>query len=146
MPVERPLTAEEQSELDELFSIALGYLPVQQQDDPSFLIGALHLLIEEGRAGRLASVPLDDLATYGGVVWGDELCRLAGWEWCYLTLEDGPEGASVVTPDRALAVMPIHLVYRWLTRAQAPNDCQPLFDRVSRQPTEAPPGGYLLVG
>ena len=144
---ERALTDAEQEELDGLFSLALGYLPVSSQANPAFLIGALHLLIEEFRAGRLREVPPDDLAAYGGVVWGDELCRLQGWQWCYLTLDSGLEGAAVVTPDRSLAVMPVHMVYRWLSRPQAPNECQPLFDRMSRPPEQAPaPGGYLLVG
>lgn len=146
MPIERPLSAEEQEELDAYFTLALGYLPVAQQEDPSFLIAALHLLLEEARAGRFQHVPLDDLATYGGVLWGDELCRLLGWSWCYLTFEDGLEGAAVVCDDRSQVVLPIHLVYRWLTRTEAANDCQPLFERLSRQPEAPPPGGYLLIG
>jgi hypothetical protein len=151
VPVERPLTTEEQEELDGLFTLALGFLPIvtdaDEAPDPALLIGALHLLLEEARAGRLAAVPADDLATYGGVLWGDELCRLKQWEWCYLTIEEGGlEGAAVVTPDRALAVLPIHLIYRWLSRPSAPNDCQPLFDRLVRQEVAAPPGEYLLVG
>ena len=147
MPVERPLTAEEQEELDELFTLALGFLPIEQQEDPSFLIGALHLLVEEARAGRLQSVPLSDLATYGGVLWGDELCRLKGWSWCYLTFDGRLEGAAVVTPDRGQAVLPVHLVFRWLSDAQRPNRCLPLFEQLVRQSEGEPPAGqYLLIG
>jgi hypothetical protein len=148
LPVERPLTTEEQEELDGLFTLALGFLPVEQQDEPSFLIGALHLLVEEARAGRLRSVPLSDLATYAGVLWGDELCRLKGWSWCYLTFGDRIEGAAVVTPDRGQAVLPVHMLFRWLSDGQKPNRCLPLFEQLVRQlEEEGPPaGGYLLIG
>ena len=136
MPVvERPLTAEEEAELDLLFSGALGLLPpVTEQGAPDFLIGAVQLFVEAHRAGQGPEAAVEDLATAMGALWGDELCRVAGWQWCYLTFDGGLEGAAVCPPDRSLAVLPVHYLHRLLTRPALPNTCLDRFRRLAHDP------------
>ena len=143
MPVVRPLTDDEEAELTERFGSALGLVPVQN-DDADFLIAGLNIVVEAVRAGRPVPRPRDELAADLGVLWGDELCRVAGWSWCYLTLESGAEGAAVCPPDRALAVMPVHFIHRAFTDATR----QPLalFRQLTSGSSTAPPGGLLLLG
>ena len=142
--VERPLTPDEEAELDLLFSGALGLLPpIPDQSSPDFLIGAVHLLIEAVRAGQGPEAPLDDVATALGALWGDELCRVAGWSWCYLTYDSGLEGAAICPPDRGTALLPVHYLHRLLVRPELPNDCLPRFRALCRGealPTAGPPG------
>ena len=44
-----------------------------------------------------------DVALWLGVLWGEELCRLGGWNWIYLITDEGLEGAAVVDPRRSRA-------------------------------------------
>ncbi|MEL6343381.1 MAG: hypothetical protein AAFV53_09615 [Myxococcota bacterium] len=146
MPVARPLSAEEEGELNQLFSAALGLLPVGEQSDPHFLIAAMQLLIEEVRAGRGPDLSAADLATQLGVVWGDELCRVAGWQWRYLTLDNGLEGVAVISEDRAFVALPIHFLHRLLTRADAENHCLSRFQQIlARQLGTPVPGRFRIV-
>ena len=143
MPVVRPLTDDEEAELTQRFSSALMLVPVQG-DDADFLIAGLNIVVEAVRAGRPVPRPRDELAADLGVLWGDELCRVAGWSWCYLTLESGTEGAAVCSADRALAVLPVHFIHRAFSDATR----QPLalFRKLADGSSTAPPGGLFLLG
>jgi len=143
VPVVRPLTPEEEAELTERFSAALSLIPVQGED-ADFLIAGLNIVVDAVRAGRPVPRPKDELATDLGVLWGDELCRVAGWSWSYVTLESGTEGPAVTSPDQALMVMPVHFLHRAFTDESR----QPLglFKQLIAGDTSAPPGGLLLLG
>ena len=143
MPVVRPLTAEEEAELTERFALALELIPVQG-DSADFLIAGLHLVVEAVRAGRPVPRPLDELAVDLGVLWGDELCRVAGWTWCYLTDETGLEGPAVSPADQSVVVLPVHFIHRALSDDQR----QPLalFKQLTSGKLTAPPNTMLRVG
>jgi hypothetical protein len=143
VPVLRPLTAEEEAELTERFALALSLIPVQGEDS-DFLIAGLNIVVDAVRAGRPVPRPRDELATDLGVLWGDELCRVAGWSWSYMTLESGVEGPAVTSADRAMVVMPVHFIHR----AFSDETRQPLglFKQLVDGKSEAPPGGLLMFG
>ena len=143
MPIVRPLTDEEEAELTTRFSSALELIPVQGTD-ADFLIAGLNIVVETVRAGREVPRPRDELAVDLGVLWGDELCRVAGWRWCYLVLESGLEGPAVCPEDQSLAVLPVHYIHRAFTDVQR----QPLqlFRKLIDEPVEAPPGALQLLG
>jgi len=143
VPVVRPLTDAEEAELTERFTSALALVPVQG-DDADFLIAGLGIVVEAVRAGRPVPRPRDELAADLGVLWGDELCRVAGWSWCYITLDSGTEGAAVCPPDQSLAVLPVHFIHRAFSDATR----QPLalFRQLTDGGSTAPPGGLLLLG
>ncbi len=151
MPVERALSVEEEQELDERFGRALEWIPVQQPQQADVLIAGLALIVEAVRAGQplpppLGELPLDELAADLGVLWGDELCRLAGWSWCYLTLESGTEGPAIVDPDRAAAVFPVHLLYRALTRPAQPHRVLELLEKITTGGAPVVPGRLVVLG
>ena len=143
MPVLRPLTDDEEAELTTRFAAALELLPVQSEG-ADFLIAGLSLVVEAMRAGRPVPRPRDELATDLGVLWGDELCRVAGWSWTYLTLESGLEGPAVTPADQSLAVMPVHYIFRAVSDPQR----QPLhlFREIVAGNVTAPPGALMLLG
>jgi hypothetical protein len=143
MPVSRPLTDEEEAELTARFAAALELIPVQG-DDADFLIAGLNIVVEAVRAGRPVPRPRDELAADLGVLWGDELCRVAGWSWCYMHLESGLEGAAVCPADHSLVVLPVHFIHRALTDESR----QPLglFRQLTDGSLTAPPSSYLLLG
>lgn len=143
MPVVRPLTDAEEAELTERFTSALGLVPVQG-DDADFLIAGLNIVVESVRAGRPVPRPRDELAADLGVLWGDELCRVAGWSWCYLILESGIEGAAVCPADQSLVVLPVHFIHR--SFADATRQPLALFRQLTDGESSAPPGGLLLLG
>ena len=101
MPVERPLDEEEEAELERYFFMALELLPIDPttQSEEGFLIAACEMLINALRQGAEPpeGASRSDVALWLGVLWGEELCRLGGWNWIYLT-RTWLEGAAVVDP------------------------------------------------
>ena len=143
MPVLRPLTEDEEAELTTRFAAALELIPVQG-DDADFLIAGLNIVVEAVRAGRPVPRPRDELAADLGVLWGDELCRVAGWTWCHITLETGLEDAAVCPADQSLVVLPVHYIHRAFSDAER----QPLvlFRQILDGAVTAPPSTLLMLG
>ena len=88
-PVARPLTDEEQAELSQLCEGALFLLPSPEDvgmsaDDvdagmlPKF-VGVMAEAVRRGFELPI-TVSTDELAMRLGALYGDEICRLAGWE------------------------------------------------------------------
>jgi len=48
-----------------------------------------------------------------GSLWGDQLVRRFGWEWAMVTFHDHDDSVApgVLSPDRSLAVYPIHFLF-----------------------------------
>ena len=129
--VSRRLTSVEEIELDELLIAGLERLPIQKQNQERFIVLALHMLLEAIRMGEALPKDLsfDDFCAQMGVVYGEQLCLLFGWEWTYLTLENSYEGAAVMNPEGTCALFPIPALYRW-TKIPNPNRCLILFEEL----------------
>lgn len=155
MPVERALNEQERLELSELFTCAVELVPLPEGvdeiggADPGLLVAGVREVVEAVRAGAGLPVELeaDDLAVWLGALWGDELCRVAGWEWAHLAFENGLATLAVVAPDRTHACLPFHFLYGLLTVREMENTVVALFDAVreGRLPP-AEEGGYALLG
>jgi hypothetical protein len=71
----------------------------------------------------------DDPAFTLGSLWGNQLVRQLGWQWAIVTFEehDDTEAVGVFSPDRSLAIYPLHFVWACLENA-APVTIKLAFD------------------
>jgi len=154
MPTERPLTPQEREELNELFVLALELVPLPEglEDldgaQPAVLVSGVRELVDAIREGQgPTDLESDDLATWLGALWGDELCRVADWEWVHLTFDNGLGALAVVSRDRAFACLPLHFLYGLLSTPAFDNTIALLFNMVAGGHLPASePGCYVLLG
>ena len=135
MPKLRQLSQEEENELNQYMVFALELVPIVQDiQEEGFLIVACHLLIDNFRDGAPLpeGVSTDDAATWLGVLWAEELCRLAGWRWLYMTLDNGFEGVCVIDENRSRVCFPIHLIYSWMCDKEKTNECMEFFAKMCK--------------
>lgn len=135
MPNIRQLSEEENKELDQYMVFAMELVPIVEDiQEDGFLIVASHLLIDSIRDGAPLpdGVSLDDVATWLGVLWAEELCRLAAWQWLYMTLDNGFEGVCVTDSEYSRVCFPIHLIYDWLCDKSKENDCMGFFAKMCK--------------
>ena len=144
MPAERPLTADEEQELDALIVTALELVPLPDgvalgdELPPEALIFAIDAAVDAARNGAQLSelLPLDEVAAALGALWADELCRRSGWGMVIATFgADEPEPfetLAVVKADRSAAVLPLALVGAALTDRHVENNLGVLFHLIVR--------------
>ena len=149
MPSFRSLDAGEEAELDRYLIHAVELVPIMaEQQEDGFLLMATHFLLESLRSGDPLppGVEQGDLTCWLGTLWGEELCRLAGWEWGYVELDCGFSGAAVVEPDRKRLCFPINCIHAWLKEGAA-NNCMNLFVQLSQKPSPAlQPNSWVVMG
>ena len=147
MPSFRALSTVEEQELDTCLVHALELVPVDpSQQGEGFLVVGIHVFVEAVRAGEELppGVSPEDAATWMGVLWGEELARQGGWEWCSLRMDNGLEGVALVDRNRSRACYPLHCLHRWLS-GDAESDVMPLFVRLCREEPGSD-NALLLVG
>ena len=135
MPKIRQLSPEENKELDQYMVFAMELVPIVEDiQEEGFLIVASHLLIDSLRDGAPLpdGVSFDDVATWLGVLWAEELCRLSAWRWLYMTLDNGFEGVCVTDSESSRVCFPIHLIYSWLCDKEKENDCMGFFAKMCK--------------
>ena len=150
--MDRPLTAEEEAELSVLLTMGLERVPLPpgvddiDEVDPALLILGMADVIDAVAAGE----PLDEdlsrpeLAMALGALWGEELCRLAGWRWLYL--EGELEGPIVAPPRKGWAVLPMRLLLEALERGQAGVVRDLFFALREGRMGEGEPGALRILG
>ncbi len=77
------------------------------------LIEAVDAFVFDWQAGKRPpphSMDADDAPYALGSLWGEQLVRRFSWEWAMVTFHDHSVAPGVLSPDRALAVYPIHFL------------------------------------
>ena len=147
-PIERLLTPDEESELDELLHRALACVPIDpsQQEAQGALVVGLHMWIEHLRDNPADDADKVELLSMIGVLWGEELCRVANWDWCVMEMPNGFVGTAVVDDRRARICFPIQLANGWVNIEQV-NRCMLLFTELCRRDhAELDANGYYSIG
>ncbi len=94
-------------------------------------------------------VAADDVPFLLGSLWGEAIVAALGWAWAQVVFNRHTDtvAAAVVSPDRSLAVFPIHLVLgaAWTGRASTARIAR-AFDRLAAGAVGGfTPGGYANV-
>jgi hypothetical protein len=90
-------------------------LCLSPNDDPAKIVAAVDAFVFDWQCGDHPSesvLDAEDAPFRMGAVWGEQLGRAFGWEWAMVTFhEHGNSTApAVLSPDRSLAVYPIHVI------------------------------------
>lgn len=93
----------------------LTLLGVTADDTPGKIVAAVDEFVFGWQCGERP--PADALAPDNaplplGAVWGQQLVRAFGWDWAVVEFHehDNSQAPGVLSPDRALAVYPIHFI------------------------------------
>ena len=134
----RPLDAAEEQELDHFMTMGIEMLPVHpdiQQDGA--LVIAIHLVLDACRQGQgmPSGIDKETLLLCLGVVWGEELCRIAGWSWSYCQLANGLEGPIVVDEHCRRFCFPINCLAQWWEDKSEPESWLRFFTQLCMNPT-----------
>ena len=90
-------------------------LGLSSNDDPAKIVAAVDAFVFDWQCGDhpAASVlDAEDAPFRMGALWGEQLVRALGWEWAMVTFHDhgNSTAPAVLSPDRSLAVYPIHFI------------------------------------
>ena len=90
-------------------------LGVSPDDDPAKIVAAVDAFVFDWQCGDhppASVLDAEDAPFRIGAVWGEQLVRAFGWEWAMVTFHEHGDSTApgVLSPDRALAVYPIHFI------------------------------------
>ena len=88
-------------------------LGVSPDDDPATIVAAVDEFVYNWQCGDKPPKRVLDPENAPftlGAVWGQQLVRAFGWEWAIVTFHEHGDTTApgVLSPDRSLAVYPIH--------------------------------------
>lgn len=112
---EQPLSADTAAAVSAEIERGTRLLGVAIDDDPATIAAAVDAFVYAWQCGDRppASVlDADDAPFILGAVWGEQLVRRFGWEWRMVTFHEHGDSVApgVLSPDRALAIYPIHFI------------------------------------
>jgi hypothetical protein len=90
-------------------------LGVSPDDDPAKIVAAVDAFVFDWQCGDhppASVLDAEDAPFRMGAVWGEQLVRAFGWEWAMVKFHEHGDTTApgVLSPDRALAVYPIHFI------------------------------------
>jgi hypothetical protein len=90
-------------------------LGVSPDDDPAIIVAAVDAFVYNWQCGDKPPKRVLDPENAPftlGATWGQQLVHAFGWEWAIVTFHEHGDTTApgVLSPDRSLAVYPIHFV------------------------------------
>jgi hypothetical protein len=88
---------------------------VSTTDDPDSIVAAVDEFVFAWQGGKRPSkkdIDPEDAPFALGSLWGQQLVRKFGWDWKMVTFHEHGDSTApgVLSPDRSLAIYPIHFV------------------------------------
>jgi hypothetical protein len=124
-------------------------LGVAPDDDPATVVAAVDAFVYAWQCGdRPPQSVLDaeDAPFTLGAVWGEQLVRRFGWEWRMVTFHEHGDTTApgVLSPDRSLAVYPIHFVMGCLQDSTVDTTILLAFNMLAAKTiSDTTPGSYF---
>jgi hypothetical protein len=112
---EKPMSADTASSLTGASRDGLAVLGLDAAAEPKAVIEAVDQFVfdwQDGKRPPPDKLDPEDAPFALGSLWGEQLVRRFGWEWAMVTFHDHGNSVApgVLSPDRALAVYPIHFL------------------------------------
>lgn len=112
---EQPLEPDTADALEESNRDGLRILKLDERADPETVIKAIDAFVDAWQEGTRPPETLldpEDAPFALGSLWGQQIVRQFGWEWAMVTFHDHGDSVApgVLSPDRALAIYPIHFL------------------------------------
>lgn len=93
---------------------ALSILGLLASADPQTIVSAIDQFVYDWQCGKHPQIHCDaeDLPYALGSLWGEQLVRQFQWQWKVITFHEhgDTKATGVVSPDRSLAIFPIHFI------------------------------------
>lgn len=140
-----PLTDDLRSEIEESAARAHQTLQLRYIRQPVKLAHAVHDAIDALRARKAKKKEKEQFAIECGALWGQALCKAAGWEWRRLELESGEADYAVCSPDGSLAVLPLRVVFDLVMHPRTENNSLLLFNMITSGNTPASAEGSYSI-
>jgi hypothetical protein len=112
---EEPLAASTANALIGSNQQGLQVLGLDDTADPQTVIDAIDSFVDAWQQGKrppTEEIDPEDAPYALGSLWGQQLVRQFGWQWAMITFHDhrNSKAPGVLSPDRSLAVYPIHFL------------------------------------
>ncbi|HEX9047972.1 MAG TPA: hypothetical protein VF988_13190 [Verrucomicrobiae bacterium] len=109
------MDAETYASLQACAADALSILKLEPSTEPKTAIEALDAFVyawQQGARPPAETLSADDAPLILGSLWGELLVASFGWEWAHVIFHDHDDSTApaVLSPDRSLAVYPIHFL------------------------------------
>lgn len=122
---------------------------VSTSDDPDSIVAAVDEFVFAWQGGKRPPKKVIDPedAPYAlGPLWGQQLVRKFGWDWKFVTFHEHGDSSApgVLSPDRSLAIYPIHFVLGCLQDSTVDAAIELSYNMLKAGETcEAEPGEYF---
>ena len=112
---ETPFTNDGQASMDRAGAEGAAVIGVSPGDDPKTIVEAIDAFVYAWQGGKRPSPKVLDPedAPYAlGALWGQQIVRRFRWDWRTITFHEhnNSKAPGVLSPDRALALYPIHFL------------------------------------
>lgn len=124
----------------------LGLTP---DDEPATIVSAIDAFVFNWQCGERPPPSVLDpekVPVMLGAVWGQQFVREFGWEWAIVEFHehDGMTAPAVLSPDRSLAVYPIHFIMGCLQDSTVDTTILVAFKMLAaRRIGDTTPGSYF---
>ncbi len=148
---DRPATDAVLTNLRGCAADAAGVLGLAADATPAGRVAAVDAFVDRWQHGdRPAAgvVAADDVPYLLGSLWGAALVAALGWAWAEVTFNRHKETAAlaVVSPDRSLAIFPVHFVLACLEDTGVDCTVALAFEQLTAGAVDGyTPGGYANV-
>jgi hypothetical protein len=114
---------------------------------PAAVVAAVDAVVAEAQRGTSVVDPADVPYLFGSL-WGDQVVAAFGWAWAEVVFRrhEGTVALAVVSPDRSMAIFPVHFIAGCLADPDADVTIALSFGQLDADAVGGfTPGGYANV-
>ncbi len=147
---EKPIPEKTMASINGSWREGLAVLGLKEQAEPEQVIKAIDQFVfntQQGKRPNLGKFPAEDLPFALGTLWGQQLVREFGWQWGMITFHDHGNSTApgVLSPDRSLAIYPIHFLIGALRDAGVDATVELSFNMLAAGNIQCQPREYANV-
>jgi hypothetical protein len=149
MPSERTLSPDEFSELNSMLPEAyklLGFDENSLPNDNAKVVQKIDQTLGELRQQNLSEEEANNIAFPIGYLLGEKLRETVGWQWRYVTQDDGFESYGVVSQNKSHVYYAMNDVYNLLLQADDELNIMLLFNMIKSKAFPKRREKYISLG
>lgn len=145
--VERSLSESERKSLTQNQIEGQKLFKVNKPDEQS-TVNSIKSLVRELQQKALSKEQYQLTALHLGSLWGEQVQKTYGWQWCYLKFpENDSELLALVSPDRAYCVLPLNFIWQHFEKPEKEETVALLFNMLEKPDTgkKVEPNSYVVL-
>lgn len=147
-PLEKVLGKVDLKDLDKETDKGWQYLDVSKNMSPQVVAKAIQAAVRKLRQESLPEEQLQHVALGLGGLWGEQVQKTYGWQWCYLKFpENDNELLALVSPDRAYCVLPLNFIWQHFEKPEKEETVALLFNMLEKPDIgkKVEPNSYIVL-